>query len=75
MGAIRDDGIASVEENGVPEIDLAAACLLIEKIGSTFETMKEERDPDVAARRLLRAKFGKHHAFYQTINYPVRSFH
>jgi hypothetical protein len=31
--------------------------------------------PDVAARRLLRAKFGKHHAFYQTINYPVRSFH
>jgi hypothetical protein len=26
-------------------------------------------DPEVAARRLLREKFAKHHAFYQTINY------
>jgi endonuclease YncB( thermonuclease family) len=32
-------------------------------------------DPEVGARRLLREKFGKHHAFYQTIYYPVRSFH
>jgi hypothetical protein len=32
-------------------------------------------DPDVQARRLLREKFGKHHAFNRPINYPPRSYH
>jgi hypothetical protein len=32
-------------------------------------------DLDVAARRLLREKVGKHHAFNQPIHYPPRSYH
>jgi hypothetical protein len=32
-------------------------------------------DPDVQARKLLREKFGKHHAFYQPINYPTGRYH
>jgi hypothetical protein len=32
-------------------------------------------DPDVQARRLLREKFGKHHAFNAPIHYPPRSYH
>jgi hypothetical protein len=30
---------------------------------------------EAAARRLLREKFGKHHAFNQPIHYPSRSYH
>ena len=32
-------------------------------------------DPDVQARKLLREKFGKHHAFNQPVHYPPRSYH
>jgi hypothetical protein len=32
-------------------------------------------DPDVLARKLLREKFGKHHAFSAPIHYPPRSYH
>jgi hypothetical protein len=32
-------------------------------------------DPDVQARRLLREKYGKNHAFNAPIHYPPRSYH
>jgi hypothetical protein len=32
-------------------------------------------NPEIRARKLLREKFGKHHAFFGTINYPPRSIH
>jgi hypothetical protein len=32
-------------------------------------------DPDAQARKLLREKFGKHHAFNAPIHYPPRSYH
>jgi hypothetical protein len=32
-------------------------------------------NPEILARRLLREKFGKHHAFNQPIHYPPRSYH
>jgi hypothetical protein len=32
-------------------------------------------DPDVQARRLLREKYGKNHAFNAPIRYPPRSYH
>jgi hypothetical protein len=39
------------------------------------EAIKPEDDPVAVARRLLRAKWDKHGAFYDDIRYPRRSFH
>jgi hypothetical protein len=39
------------------------------------EAIKPGDDPVAVARRLLRAKWDKHGAFYDDIRYPRRSFH
>jgi hypothetical protein len=37
--------------------------------------LKPGDNPEILARKLLREKFGKHHAFNQPIHYPPRSYH
>jgi hypothetical protein len=37
--------------------------------------LKPGDNPEILARKLLREKFGKHHAFSQPIHYPPRSYH
>ncbi len=37
--------------------------------------LKPGNNPEIIARKLLREKFGKHHAFYQPINYPTGRYH
>jgi hypothetical protein len=39
------------------------------------EAIKPGDDPAAVARRLLRAKWDKHGAFYDDIRYPRRNFH
>ena len=39
------------------------------------EAIKPGDDPVAVARRLLRAKWDKHGAFYGDIRYPHRSYH
>jgi hypothetical protein len=39
------------------------------------EAIKAGDDPVAVARRLLRAKWDKHGAFYDPIRYPARRFH
>lgn len=39
------------------------------------DAIKPGDDPAAVARRLLRAKWDKHGAFYDDIRYPRRSFH
>jgi hypothetical protein len=39
------------------------------------EAIKPGDDPVVIARRLLRAKWDKHGAFYDDIRYPHRGYH
>jgi hypothetical protein len=36
--------------------------------------LKPGDNPEILARKLLREKFGKHHAFNQPIHYPPRSY-
>jgi hypothetical protein len=37
--------------------------------------LKPGDNAEMLARKLLREKFGKHHAFNQPIHYPPRSYH
>jgi hypothetical protein len=79
---IRVQVAAPIENSGDPgaviegEYAMAAGEVQVRYEGKLYtEAIKPGDDPVAVARRLLRAKWDKHGAFYGDIRYPHRSYH